>query len=106
VADRVVFLVGDARDLLRDTDGEFDIVFCDIDKHQYPSAYELFKDRVRVGGVVIVDNLLWSGRVARGHTDADSEGIREYIRRMWSNPAFLSCLLPLRDGVGLSLRLR
>jgi predicted O-methyltransferase YrrM len=105
LSDRVVFRNGDARDILRETPGDFDIVFCDIDKHQYPSAYELFRDRVRVGGAVIVDNLIWSGRVAAGETDENTQGVQEYVRRMWEDPRFLSSLLPIRDGVGFSIRI-
>jgi predicted O-methyltransferase YrrM len=106
VAERVTFLCGDAMALLRQTEGDFDIVFCDVDKHQYPEAYEAFEDRVRVGGAVIIDNLVWSGRVARGDESASTAGVREYIARMWNNPSYLSSLMPVRDGVGLSLRLR
>lgn len=104
VADRVRFYVGDARDAIQEVAGDFDIVFCDIDKDQYPSAYELFADRVRPGGAVIVDNLVWSGKVASGVDDPATNGAREYVRRMWSDPRYLSSLLPIRDGVGLSLR--
>jgi caffeoyl-CoA O-methyltransferase len=106
VRDRVAFGTGDARELFREIPGEFDIVFCDIDKHQYPYAYELFKDRVRVGGAVLIDNLVWGGDVAAGGQDDDTNGVREYIRRMWSNPNYLSSLMPVRDGVGVSIRIR
>ena len=105
VRDRVVFGTGDARDLFREVSGTFDIVFCDIDKHQYPSAYELFRDRVHPGGAVIVDNLIWSGKVAAGESDRDTEGVREYLHRMWNDPDYVSSLMPVRDGVGLSIRL-
>jgi predicted O-methyltransferase YrrM len=104
--DRVVFNTGDAREVFDATPGEFDIVFMDIDKHQYPSGYERFKNRIRVGGLAVVDNLIWSGKVARGETDPDTEGIRAYVAAMWSNPSYLSSLLPIRDGVGVSLRVR
>lgn len=103
--DRVRFGTGDALDLLGGTPGEFDLLFCDVDKHQYPAAYERMRDRVRVGGAILIDNLVWSGRTAAGTDDADTRGIREYVRRMWADPRFLSSLLPVRDGVGLSLRL-
>jgi len=103
---RVVFTTGDARDILDATPGEFDIVFMDIDKHQYPDAYRRFRKRVRVGGLVVVDNLIWSGRVAAGDTDPDTAGVREYIELMWKDSAFVSSLMPVRDGVGLSLRVR
>jgi len=108
-AAKVRFHVGDAVQILRDLDDTrpFDIVFCDIDKHGYPAAYEIMRQRVRVGGFIVIDNLLWSGRVA-DHTvnDRDTRGIREYTQRMWNDSSFLSSMLPVRDGVGLHLRLR
>ena len=107
--DRCRFHVGDAVQILRSqpADDRFDIVFCDIDKHGYPEAYQEMIRRVRVGGAIVIDNLIWSGKVADPHVqDAATAGIREYHRLMWSNPDFLSSLLPIRDGVGLHLRLR
>ena len=104
--DRVVFTTGDARAILKETPGEFDIVFMDIDKDQYPSGYHVFKDRVKMGGLVIVDNLIWSGQVAAGVRDDAPNGVREYISLMWNDPRFISSLLPVRDGVGVSLRVR
>lgn len=106
VLDRVVFSTGDARPILQHTPGEFDIVFIDIDKHQYPEAYRLARGRIRLGGLIVVDNLVWSGRVAAGDTDPDTEGAREYVRLMWADSDFVSSLMPVRDGVGVSLRVR
>jgi caffeoyl-CoA O-methyltransferase len=103
---RVVPSTGDAREILKRTPGPFDIVFMDIDKEQYPSGYELFKDQVAVGGLVIVDNLVWSGKVAAGEKDEQTAGIREYIDLMWNNPNYISSLMPVRDGVGVSLRIK
>lgn len=106
VLDRVVFTTGNAMEILEATPGEFDIVFMDVDKHQYPDGYRAFRDRVRPGGLVIVDNLVWSGKVASGVDDANTEGIREYLQLMWSDDRFLSSLMPVRDGVGISLRVK
>ncbi len=106
VADRVDFQVGDARDILERTPGTFDVIFCDIDKDQYPSAFGLIRDRVRPGGAVIIDNLIWSGLVAAGDNARSTQGVAEYIRLMWEDDRFLSSLLPIRDGVGFSLRVR
>lgn len=103
------FHVGDAVRILRElADPEpFDIVFCDIDKHQYPEALDVMRPRVRVGGFIVIDNLLWDGKVADARVnDRDTRGIRAYTKRMWNDPDFLSSLLPIRDGVGLHLRLR
>ncbi|MCA9672899.1 MAG: O-methyltransferase [Myxococcales bacterium] len=105
VAERVRFLTGDAGTHLAATAGPFDIVFCDIDKHQYPDVADLMCERVRVGGVIVVDNIVWSGRVARGDQSADTQGIRRFIARMWGDARFLSSLMPVRDGVSLHVRL-
>jgi len=106
MTDRVEFNTGDARDVLKATPDEFDIVFMDIDKEQYPDGYRLLRDRVRIGGLVIVDNLVWSGRVAEGGDDEATRGIREYLDLMWNDANFLSSLMPVRDGVGVSLRIQ
>jgi predicted O-methyltransferase YrrM len=106
LGDRVTFTTGDARDVLRETPGEFDIVFMDIDKEQYPGAYRIFRDRVKVGGLVVVDNLVWSGKVAEGVDDAATNGVREYLDLMWNDARFVSSLMPVRDGVGVSLRVQ
>lgn len=106
LAGRVTFTTGDAREILQATPGTFDIVFMDIDKEQYPGAYDLFRDRVKPGGLVIVDNLVWSGRVAEGVADEATEGVRRYLDLMWHDERFVSSLLPVRDGVGVSLRVK
>lgn len=107
LAGRVQFHVGDAVEVLETLDDPepFDIVFCDIDKHGYPRAYQAMRRRVRVGGYIVIDNLIWDGKVVdEAAADPDTEGIREYTRRMWSDDDFVSSLLPVRDGVGLHLR--
>ncbi|HVP38555.1 MAG TPA: O-methyltransferase [Candidatus Saccharimonadales bacterium] len=106
LADRVQFETGDAREILARTPGEFDVIFIDIDKEQYPDAYALARDRVRVGGVVAIHNALWSGRVADPAVTGEpaTQGVREYLRRMWADPAFVSSLLPLDDGMAVSVR--
>src|SRR5919197_5263281 len=62
--DPVRYHVGDAVSSLGATDGEFDVVYCDIDKHGYPEAWVAARERIRVGGLYLCDNVLWSGRVA------------------------------------------
>jgi predicted O-methyltransferase YrrM len=107
--DRVRFHVGDAVEILETLEDSepFDILLCDIDKHAYAEAYEAMRPRIRVGGYIVIDNLIWDGKVCDPSVrDADTEGVREYIERMWNDPDFLSSLLPIRDGVGLHLRLR
>ena len=109
VIDKVHFHMGDARTILAELDDKepFDIVFCDIDKDGYPDALPLMKERVRVGGFIVIDNLIWDEKVVDpDQIDPATEGIRSYTETMWADPDFLSSLLPIRDGVGLHLRLR
>ncbi len=104
---RVEFRTGDARDALRGESGPFDVVFIDIDKEQYPDAWELARKRVRMGGLILTDNALWQGKVANNVTkDAATRGVREYTRLALEDKNFLTTILPLRDGVAVSLRVR
>lgn len=109
VWDRIRYRVGDAVESLASVDGEFDIVYCDIDKHGYPDAWRAARERVRVGGLYICDNVLWSGRVAE--TDPDDSrpewtaAIRQHNAMIAGDPAWASTILPTRDGVMVATRL-
>jgi caffeoyl-CoA O-methyltransferase len=107
--DRVHFHVGDAVMSLQATDGEFDIVYCDIDKHGYPEAWRASRDRIRVGGLFICDNTLWSGRVTGAVEEEDrrpewTEAIKEMNEAAASDPEYLATILPIRDGVMVARR--
>ena len=106
VAGRVDFRLGEACDLLRQDKGPYDVVFIDIDKEDYPKAWRLARDRVRPGGLVLTDNVLWKGRVAGRQNDAATEAIREYNRLAEDDGDFLVTILPVRDGVSVALKLR
>jgi len=104
---KATFLVGYAQDLLQTVPGSFDILFCDIDKEQYPDVFELARNRLRVGGALVIDNMIWGGDVADPENDElSTRGIRAFTDRMWGAEDFLSSLLPIRDGVGLCVRMR
>ena len=101
--DRVDVKVGEAVQLLESTSGEFDVVFIDIDKDGYPRALEAAAPRVRPGGYLLADNVLWSGRVVDpSQKDASTEGIREFNRRLFARRDFKSVIVPLRDGVAIA----
>lgn len=102
---KVEFLVGNALQLIDGVDGEFDIIFNDIDKHQYPDAFGKAVPRLRRGGLLISDNVLWSGRVVSGEPDADTAGIREYNRKIYGTEGLFTTIIPLRDGVSITMRL-
>ena len=107
LAERVHFLTGEAIGLLRATSGDFDVVFIDIDKEGYPAALEAAAPRVRPGGYLLADNVLWSGKVVdRSARDPATEGIREFNRRLFARTDFTSVIVPLRDGVAIARRER
>jgi len=107
IASRVTYLRGHAQDLLQVTPGLFDLIVCDVDKEEYPEIPELLRGHLRVGGALVIDNLLWDGRVADPDDEEPSTlGVRAFTLRMWAHPDYLCSLLPIRDGLGLCLRLR
>ena len=78
---------GDALQLLEASPGPFDIIFCDIDKHDYPRIHPLLGSRLRSGGLFIADNMLWFGRVAGPDRDVDTLGVRKLTRLLCDDPA-------------------
>ena len=105
VVDLVRFRVGDAIEALPQTPGLFDLIYMDIDKHQYPDAFPVIREKLPAGGVLIVDNMLWFGRVVdKNDTSASTEGIRRFTRALWADPEFFTTLVPLRDGFIISVR--
>jgi predicted O-methyltransferase YrrM len=111
LAGPVRFHVGEAVETLERTPGDFDVVYCDIDKGDYPKAWRASRDRVRPGGLFVCDNTLWSGRVT-GAAEAPpdphpgwTEAVDAMNRAIASDPGFVSTILPIRDGVTVALRL-
>jgi predicted O-methyltransferase YrrM len=103
--DRVEYQVSIAQNALGRTPGAFDIVYNDIDKQDYPEAWQLARERVRPGGLYICDNVLWSGRVAEVDNDsATTQAIRRHNELVYADPNFDACLIPTRDGVLVARR--
>ena len=107
VRDRVTVLVGPAQDVLEDVEGPFDLIFVDINKEGYPDVLEPCIRRLRVGGLLVTDNVLWHGSVADPEDGSeDTAAIRTYNERLAKDPRMLASVLPLRDGVSVALKLR
>jgi predicted O-methyltransferase YrrM len=106
----VTYHVGDAVETLQATDGDFDIVYCDIDKWEYPHAWEVARERIRQGGLYICDNVLWSGRVAERDPDDSrlewTDAILEHNKAIAEDERYLSTIVPTRDGMFFALRVR
>jgi len=107
VRDRIEILTGNSLDLLEQVEGEFDVIFNDVDKHYYPEVHRKAAGRVRVGGLFVTDNVLWSGRVAdRSVRDADTQGVRKFNELLFADERYYSTIVPLRDGLTIGLRVR
>ncbi len=102
---RVRWHVGDAVTHLNATEGEFDVVYNDIDKDGYPDAWRAARERVRVGGLYLCDNVLWYGRVTESRPDRpDTRAILEHNALIAEDERYLSMIVPTRDGLMVSLR--
>ena len=96
----VRYRVGEAVQTLRDVSGPFDLIFNDIDKHAYPESLPVIAEKLRPGGVLIIDNMLWHGRIFDpADQSPDTEGVREFTRRVTRDPGWVTSLVPIRDGL-------
>jgi len=114
VADRIEVHTGDALELLSERKEQFDILFSDVDKHDYPRVFNMAAARVRKGGLFLTDNTLWSGQVAHAagnpempkpEADKYTDGVIELNRLLYSSPDWFTTIIPLRDGVAVAMRL-
>src|SRR5574341_117807 len=99
-ADIVQFHIAEAVETLRQTNGPFDIVFNDIDKQAYPDSLPVIKEKLRHGGILIIDNMLWSGRIFDpDNHDKSTEAIRRFTRDITSDLDWIVSLFTVRDGM-------
>ncbi len=103
--DRVTFHVGDAVTSMNALDGEFDVVYDDIDKEGYPDAWRAARERIRVGGLYVCDNVLWSGRVLDADPDDRTQAILEHNQLIADDERYVSTIVPTRDGVVVAIRI-
>jgi predicted O-methyltransferase YrrM len=114
VADRIQIHVGDAIEVLSERKEQFDVLFCDIDKHDYPRAARMAPEKVRRGGLFVTDNTLWRGEVAyaagnpdyKPETEPDEKvrAIAEFNELLYKSPDWFTTIIPLRDGVTVATR--
>ncbi len=102
VEDRVRILKGEALALFDATPGEFDIVFLDLNKDQYAEALRRVVPRIRPGGLLVADNVLWRGLVALPPQTPETAAMAEFNRRLYADPRLEPVILPLRDGVAVA----
>jgi len=95
---------GDGLEALARAEGGLDIVFLDGEKAEYPRALAVALPKLRHGGLVLADNVLWGGAVARGESDAATSGLREYTRLIFGTEGLVSTIVPMRDGLAITLK--
>jgi predicted O-methyltransferase YrrM len=104
-ADLVRFHLGEAVAALRAADGPFDLVFNDIDKEGYPASLPVIKEKLRVGGILLIDNMIWRGRIFDpADRSPATEGVRDFTRLLQADRDFTFQLIPVRDGIITALR--
>jgi len=100
LVDLVKFHIAEAVDTLRQTEGPFDIIFNDIDKEGYPGSLPVIKEKLRHGGILIIDNMLWHGQTLDPNDHARStEAIRRFTRDITTDLDWIVSLIPARDGM-------
>ena len=96
--------IGDALQIIDHAGGEFDIVFNDVDKERYPEVLERAAAALRPGGLLISDNMLWYGTVLETRPDqASARGVKQLLQLLYDAPEFDTTLIPLRDGLTVSV---
>ena len=103
--DRVEIKRGKALEVMPHLDETFDLLFIDAVKEEYSRYLDLGLPRLREGGVVIVDNLLWGGRVASDDTESSTVALREFNPYFMNHPQLLAEVLPVGDGLGYAVKI-
>ena len=101
VADRIDYRLGPGLETIAQLDGPFDLVFIDADKPNYKAYYEAVLPLLAENGLVIADNVLWSGRVVEDDGDESTLAIKDFNEHVQNDPRVVSVMLTVRDGMTL-----
>jgi predicted O-methyltransferase YrrM len=104
VSQRITVRVGDALEFLSEEKEQYDIIFNDVDKIDYPRVFRLALPRLKSGGLFVTDNVLWSGKVGKPNPDATTNAILEFNKLIYESKDLFTTILPLRDGVSVCLK--
>jgi len=96
---QINYILGDATQTINELDEVFDLIFIDADKKNNGTYYDLIFDRVRPGGIIIVDNVLWSGKVLHNQQDKDTRNITNFNDKIAADDRVEKMILPVRDGL-------
>ncbi len=104
VSDRITIRVGDALEYLSEEKDQYDIIFNDVDKVDYPRVFRLALPRLNKGGLFVTDNVLWSGLLRQPNPTPETKAILERNRLISESPDLFTTILPLRDGVSVCVK--
>ena len=101
VEEKIHYHIGEAIEIIPGIDAIFDLVFIDADKENYSKYYDLVFDKVRAGGYIIADNVLWSGKVLEDpkNMDEDTKAIYDFNQKIFNDKRVQNVLFPIRDGL-------
>ena len=102
--DRVESIIGRAQEIIPERSETWDLVFIDANKQEYLDYYLTVFDHVRKGGLIISDNVLWSGKVVYERNDVDAKVIHRYNEFLFKDPRVEVLMLPIRDGLSIARR--
>ncbi|HWP38008.1 MAG TPA: O-methyltransferase [Gemmatimonadales bacterium] len=101
----VRYTVGESVQVLREAAGPFDLIFNDIDKAGYPAALPVIREKLRPGGLLVADNLLWHGKIFDpSDQSADTVGVRTFTRLVTEDPGWIASIVPIRDGLLVAVK--
>jgi caffeoyl-CoA O-methyltransferase len=103
---RIDYRIGNALEIIPSLHMNFDLVFIDADKENYARYYDLVINRVPLGGYILADNVLWSGKVLDEKADKDTKAIKEFNRKVQEDSRVENVLLPVRDGILIMRKVR
>ncbi len=104
VSQRITVRVGDAFEFLSEEKDQYDIIFNDVDKIDYPRVFRLALPRLKSGGLFITDNVLWSGKVSQPNPDGTTQAILEFNKLICESKDLFTTILPIRDGVAVCVK--
>ncbi len=105
LTDVIDYRIGNASLIIPQLQGEFDLVFIDADKENYGHYFDMVIDKMKPGGYILADNVLWSGKVIEAKTDKDTRAIQDFNRKVHNDSRVENVLLPIRDGIMIMRRL-
>lgn len=103
--DQMEVLTGNAMQIIPTLTQQFDLVFIDADKHNYSNYFDLVIDKVRPGGWILADNVLWSGKVIAQNMDKDTTAIDAYNKKIHKDPRVENVIISIRDGINIARKI-